>query len=503
METIIKSRTSRYAITIACILISILITRKYMPYDSDIVNSQIFWPDFLRSGMSVFKDWIPTVDSWYLTVYPVHFLFYYLFDSTDVSVVIVATALFLIAIALSSYGISRIATGNEISSLSILIALLCPAFSYTYGFLVHPFSHNSTNAFGMFCVLLSLLAIKNNKVYFSIISGFLSVLAGVSDPWFYASYLLPLIIGTAFISYKDKRNVKHLIVYLISFIAAYSGIIQSFLGIPIHKFSLVPLTVMLENGVQMVFLTGRMLNVLIIQHDLAYAISFCLFFVLTCISIYNLYRSGGVNTYLSLVLFLSLAGIISSFILSYPDVSILSARFFVNIQYIAILLALISAIRLKSIVYSTIIALYCVSSIYSYAATPNGLHQKQDETVDFVRFLHKNNLSFGYGSFWRLTHTVTWFSNGKIHVTPVYFSEKDGSIDLKRARAQTMRSWLSKSYIDNSPDRQFIAISPSIGGKCRNNLDFCVNGTINKIGKPDETLHYGDVTLLVYNKRIM
>ncbi|EOY5405590.1 glycosyltransferase [Cronobacter sakazakii] len=502
MEKIIKSRTSRYAIIIACILISILITRKYMPYDSDIVNSQIFWPDFLKSGMSVFKDWIPTVDSWYLSVYPLHFLFYYIFGSTDVSVVIAATALYLIIIASSVYGITKAITGSEWSSASLILCLLCPAFSYTYGFLVHPFSHNSTNALGLLCIYLALQSYQGRSLLITVLSSLIAIMASVSDPWFLASYLLPLIIGTVIISFKDRSHVKIAFCYALAFTISYSGVIQSFLGIPMHAFTLVKLPVMLENLTQMVFLVGRMLNIFVIQNDISYSLSFITFTCLTLFSLYKLYTLNGIYRFLSFILFFSAAGILSSFVLSYPDVSILSARFFVNLQYICITLSLILTVKFRSVIAAVILALYASGSIYSYSVTPAGLHQKKDETVDFVRFLHQNNLSFGFGSFWRLTHTVTWLSSGKIHVLPIYFNDSDGSIDLKRARAQTMRSWLSNEYLSQQPERQFIAFSKSIGGKCRYDINFCIKGTVAKIGEPSEKLKYEDMVIYVYNKKI-
>lgn len=474
-----------------------------MPYDSDIVNSQIFWPEFLRSGMDAFRNWIPTVDSWYLSVYPLHFLFYYIFGSTDTSVVIAATAVYLIIISASVYGITKIITGSELASIALVLCLFCPAFSYTYGFLVHPFSHNSTNSLGLLCIYLALQAYQGRSLLITAISSLIAVMASVSDPWFLASYLLPLIIGSIVISFKDHSHVKIAICYAVAFAISYSGAIQSFLGIPIHAFTLVTLPVMFDNLIQMVFLVGRMLNVFVIQHDIAYSLSFIVFTCLTLFALYKLFILGGINKYLSVILLFSAAGILSSFVLSYPDVSILSARFFVNLQYICIALSLILTVKFRSVISAVVLVLYASGSIYSYSITPSGLHQKKDETVDFVRFLHQNNLSFGYGSFWRLTHTVTWFSNEKIHVTPVYFSDIDGAIDMRRSRAQTMRSWLTKDFISHSPARQFIAISSSSGGKCRNDINFCVNGTIDKIGVPDEKLKYNDVVVLVYNKRLM
>ncbi|EFW4072445.1 gtrI, partial [Shigella flexneri] len=154
MSICIKQSALKILLALSALLITWLTTR-YFPVEPDVANSPIVWRHILENGISSIHDWKPTVDNWYFTVYPINFLFYMLLGDDGLVALRLSTAVFSIAIVIAAMLTLRKAFGFTPALFSIILLSLIPYFSYTYGFVSHPFSHNSTNAFGFLCLLIS------------------------------------------------------------------------------------------------------------------------------------------------------------------------------------------------------------------------------------------------------------------------------------------------------------------------------------------------------------
>lgn len=203
--------------------------------------------------------------------------------------------------------------------------------------------------------------------------------------------------------------------------------------------------------------------------------------------------------FVSLFSFLTVTGIISSFIISYDLPADISARFFINIICFVVITSALGYSFSRNPLILMVLALYIASSAYSYSIIKTPLYDQEEQTKNFVTFLKKHNLHFGYGDYWKYSNSVNWLSSGSIHISPVIFDESDYHIQFDNVRVQTMKSWLTESYVKTSPDRQFVAI-PGIESEASANSR--IDAIRKQLGNPDETLIFQDLTLFVYNHRI-
>jgi hypothetical protein len=85
-------------------------------------------------------------------------------------------------------------------------------------------------------------------------------------------------------------------------------------------------------------------------------------------------------------------------------------------------------------VIALVFPLYIASSLYSYQVTTKPLYDQENQTYDYISFLKKNNLTFGYGDYWKLSNNVNWLSFGEIHISPVMFDKVDFHIQFDSTR---------------------------------------------------------------------
>jgi hypothetical protein len=213
------------------------------------------------------------------------------------------------------------------------------------------------------------------------------------------------------------------------------------------------------------------------------------------------WRQGEKARFVILFSFLSIAAIITSFIIGYDMAAENSARFFLNIFCcLAMVVALLLGVK-RNIFLSCILILFISSSWYSYSKTSSPYADEEAQTRDYITFLNNHNLIFGYGDFWRLSNNVNWLSENKIHITPVMWKD-DYKINFTSSRAQTMRSWLSQEFVAQSPERQFIAI-PAIATPVNNSeANIRLNAIRQQFGAPDEVLTFSGMTFFIYNHRL-
>ncbi|HHM0324784.1 hypothetical protein ACL6YL_08265 [Escherichia coli] len=500
-----KLNVSTICIYFGSLLFICLITSRYFPIEPDVANSPIVWREFIEHGISAFSNWKPTIDNWYFTVYPINFMFFYIFNDDGKIPLIITTALFSFVLTVTCRSIAHRVIGKNSNALYILVASLTfiPMYTLTFGFAAHPFSHNSTNMFGMICVIISMNAISSRKLINTVMSGVISTISSISDPWFLASYFLPISIAYAAFSLREKNIRNHLYIYLFMLFITMSNVIQKHLGLPIHAFEVVPFDKWIENAYWTMLIIGRSLNIFFIEQNAAYLSSLCVWVIIFVYSFFSCYKANAIARFFAIFSLMSLCGIVSSYIISYIGPSFISGRFFLNVTCVLLTLMVAASVIKHNTLLLCVAILFIASSLYSYQLRDRPLHDESLSAKNYISFLKKHNLHFGYGTFWRNSNTVTWLSNGDIHVTPVFFDRNNGYIDFNRSRIQTSDLWRTGRFREKSPERQFISIIEYSSGDACKDKSLCINAAIKQVGEPDEKLEYGDYTILVYNKRIL
>lgn len=477
------------------------LTERYFKYtvNADFANSPLVWRQIKETTLSyTMLTWRPTPDSWYLSVYPLHFFLFWITQSDGPGVLIFATTIFSFMVA---YGFSSIV--ERYSSRTAFVACLfsiafMPEIMYTHGFIAHPFAHNSTSGWGAIALLLYVINITNRRHFITIISAFICLFTISSDMWFAPSYLMPIILTEAILAYRKKSGYSHLLIYAVVFVIGYLHIIQKLFNIEVQQMAIVSFDEMITNIKLLVLLVGQTLNVFLVQNESAWIASFLLWAAFILYVSLHAVRTAGDRSYVALVILLSILGIASSYVLINNLFKPSSVRYFVNILPCSVAIALITSNGIIKKVSYVLVGLLIATSIYSYQSGRISDFRKFNDFQKYITFLDRHDLTYGYGEFWYNSMEITWVSGGRILVVPAANNERHG-INAVYARPQTMRYWYDKGIQSKTPERQFIAFSK--GYVCPDK-DECMSKARSSFGEPDEVLEYNNITLFVYNHRL-
>lgn len=478
---------------------SYFLTLRYFALDPDAANSPLVWRAFLAEGFSAFKDWAPTPDSWYFTTYPINFLFFALMGSDGIHPLVLSTSAFVglsaFILACVVYAVSK--TWHALIAVCCLILL--PAYLYTFGFAAHPFSHYSTNFFGILVFALAFFNMKKKSRPLTLLTTFIALFASISDPWFLATYFLPLLLTYGYFSWRYLIPRSFTLILGVGFIISMSHVLQRAMGLPIQRFKLMPMAQWPDNAAWVVQVLGKSLNLFFVNSPAAWIASFIIWMVLFLCAVVICLRKSNEAIFVALFSFFTVSAIISSFIISYDSPADISARFFVSAVCFALVMAVLAFSFTKKAIIALVFPLYIASSLYSYQVITTPLYDQENQTYEYIAFLKKNNLAFGYGDYWKLSNNVNWLSFGDIHISPVMFDTTSLRIKFDDVRVQTLRSWLTDTYVQTSPERQFVAI-PAV--ETDTSPHPRLEAVRAQLGKPDETLRFADMTIFVYNHRI-
>ncbi|MFC0140340.1 hypothetical protein ACFFJN_09830 [Erwinia mallotivora] len=344
-----------------------------------------------------------------------------------------------------------------------------------------------------------LFNLNRNSVFLTIIYSVISIFSSASDPWFLATYFLPLLLTHAYFSLRKITPFKITLILAIGFYISMSHMVQRLFRLPVQRFKLVNFEQWWENAGWTIEVLGKSLNLFFVSNTFTIIASIIVWLLVWLYSLRLCTSKGKAALFVSLFSFLTIAGIISSFIISYDLPADISARFFVNVICFVIVPTALGLSFSRNPLILVIFSLYLASSAYSYSINKTPLHDQEEQTNNFITFLKKHNLHFGYGEYWKYSNSVNWLSSGCIHISPVIFDESDYHIQFDNIRAQTMKSWLTESYVKTSPDRQFVAI-PVVESEASKSPR--IEAIRKQLGNPDETLIFQDMTLFVYNHKI-
>ncbi|HCO4392937.1 TPA: hypothetical protein N8Q04_001481 [Escherichia fergusonii] len=494
-----------YAFLFACFLscvITIFFTSRYSIKwiaDPDAANSPIVWKEFLDYGFSAFKHWRPTFDNWYFTVYPVNFFLFFILNDTGIAPLVLSSAIFIMIINICSAKLADHFFGKGIAILALVaVTFISPdLYMHYYG---HPFSHNSTNAFGFLILITYIFSIASKNLVPALIIFSLCIVSAASDPWILPAFILPMLLAEAYNLYLNRWRKYYFLIILVAFVISLFNVVQHVFGLPIGGFKITSIDQMIVNAHNAIILTASMLPLWLSPNVyIAYAIFFVWVAVFLSASLHCI-KKGGSLRMLAIFCALSVAGIYSSSIIGDQ---VPHQRFYVNIAPIVLMVVSIStSISRKHLI--PLVVTVCMS-LFGYLNSPYMRGEFKNPVYDYMAFMLKNNLTYGYGSFWySMGMSVNWLSNNQIHFTPVFFDVKTGRVYFEWSRIQTLTTWHTKEFVAKGPNRQFIAVTPgSTGGDTCPDVNLCINGVQKQIGKADEILKYNNTTFLVYNKPII
>ena len=473
---------------IAGFIITCLIVSKYFTADADMVNSAIAWTEINKHGLSVMLGWKPTIDNWYLAIYPVHFLIFFVFGGPSVFILKAIAVSQSILCGLISSLIARKITGNPESFLLIVFFAGMSFFAYNLGYVDHIFSHNSVNLYGLLCILIYLY--RRDSIYATVVICLLSLLAAVSDPWYVVAYLLPFMIHSVYMKatggHTGRNGWAQMALLAFTMGVFFSNIIQRWLLVPVAGFKLASFDVILSNINWYFHDHGRMINLFFVENDYLYIAS-SLIFVASALLI----ALRKANRYINVLLALSVLGVSSSFVLGEPVKMEYSARFLANLLYLIPLILIINSSGRERQIVSAALALSLSSSAWSHALHVENPRDKI--TLEMISFMEANNLNYGYGAYWAArANELTWRSGGEVTIRPYVTNRTTGQIEWRGKHSQAFDTWYApykgKAFIAITTDRETCPI-----------VSVCLEGIKKQYGEPDETLKFKQFTFYVYN----
>ncbi len=489
------------AITLFTLAVSWFLTFRYFPYEPDVANSPIVWRAFLNEGFSIFRDWLPTPDNWYFTVYPVNFIFFTLLSDDGRFALTLSTVFFVFLTPLLIAAVNNGANRKNTFILAPILIVCLPAYCYVSGFIAHPFSHYSTQFFGVLVFTLCFFNLQKRSTGMVLLYSLISILSAVSDPWFAATFFLPLLLVHFYFSWNKTISKKATAIFLIAFIFTMIHAVPRWLHIPVQRFTLVPVDQWFINAEWVVHILGRGLNLFFIDNSIAYAVSLIIWVALFLHAMVICWNKGEKARFIALFAFLSIAAIITSFIIGYDMPYEGSARFFVNAFCFVMMLVALRLSFKGNMFIGCVLALFLASSGYSWYKNTGPFADNEAQTRAYIAFLQQNDLTFGYGDFWKLSNNVNWLSDNKIHITPVLW-EDNYQIMFSSSRGQTLRSWLQPAFIAQSPERQFVSIPAIATSDANSEANRRVAAIRQQLGEPDEVKTFAGMTFFIYNHRI-
>ncbi|MBS0350101.1 MAG: hypothetical protein JSR33_02755 [Proteobacteria bacterium] len=492
--------------------------------NSDVVDTGLLWQGVHQYGWSFLKSWNYNVDNWLLSLFPIHFVLFEIFGADTIILVWFGYIVYLLNILLCS-AIAYQLGAKKSSFFIILLLLFGNYYLFFAGFITYPISHNSTNLYGLFSILLIIKWLKSPKYIYLFLIFFSCLLPACSDPWFLPNYLLPMII-TQFCFLKkdfplfkaDKSSILLTILLLLSLLITYT-----------HFFGILSFTTQKHN-VFINFFQNHNENGKMLIRNIGYFINFIPTnltnlqsakfswtvlgsFIIICIALAilsNIIIKYNTNPYLSRFLMISGLSVFFS-ILSYSFLDtrfleIYSGRYLINIP-LFIVMAMVIAIEffwnkinfIIKTIFSILLILYLTSSIYSTISLWNKKYDLSTSQYGrLANFLIQNDLNYGYADYWQ-ANMVTWLFHKKIAIRPLVFNS-NGMI-VSDMNLQTSKLWYQKSDLPKNNKNIFIIVDKKIS-KCTDQQS-CTLKLAQQFGLPKKILSYNEEFIMVWDHPLL
>lgn len=347
---ILDFKTKKSAL-ISVIALSLLATGLYGSFqvvmaicgmDADTSHSLIVWQGVRTHGLSWIRDWLFTQDNWLLSLFPFHFLGFWLFGP-KVSVAIISGWLIFLLSAFFSGAVAWRA-GAKRAAIFIFLSLLHMGFyGYAGGLAAYSTTHNITNLYGLAALLILVnWSMKPNNASLYLLLAVL-VSGAVSDPWMLAAYNLPiLILSLIYLVRPTTRmgryhSAKLFIVTVISILSVKTQLFGLLDFLPDMHFTLGNLKTLNSNAVFLVRDLGGLLNLVPFANWNHFLPALLSLLAVWCFIQYSIFktlriRNGWNEDAVSLftVALFSIGGITTAFVISSVEAQDNSARFLIN-----------------------------------------------------------------------------------------------------------------------------------------------------------------------------
>ena len=490
--------------------------------NADIGETAVLWHGYQQMGWAYLQNWTYNIDNWLLSLLPLHILLFQIFGDKPIVMMwfgysmLIANILMCSAIAYT--------LGARIAALVVpLILLFTNYFNYA-GLLTFAITHNSTNFYGLVCLFFVIKWIQKPQLVYLPIIFFLTVVAGFSDPWLWAGYLLPMMIGQFVLlkqSWHSPDNQYPLWMLATLFFALFVistkifGIFSfvSSVNVPInfHKDWLRSANIVIKDFAWMFNLTPGPFQ---FEHFNAAGPGLFTFIVILLLVV-TLGIKVGKKVAADRVLFnffltITLSSIIilfSFFALNEERilVHVTGARYLINSLFFLIL-GIGVAVELYwrdlnhpfKLTVIAITLLYLIASVSSTIPTwKDPIKKNLSEYNPLVNFLTENNLTYGYGDYWKTV--VTWLTDGRIRVRPLKFNNAGYVLNpeaLIRGNLQSSKLWYLPAELPKDQPNYFIILEKYEFG-CQD-VPVCVKSISQQFGPPEKILHVQDYTILVW-----
>ena len=487
--------------------------------DADVADTVMLWSGTRQYGLHFLATWYYTQDNWLLSLVPLSFAQFAVVGVKPFFVLASGWAIFVGCVSLTVLIAWRLT--NIITCFALLPFLLL-ANNGVVGwpdFFTYPETHNISLFWGLTTLLLARRWIEVGWWPLLPLVSLVLVINGVSDPWALPAFLIPIGLGALLIvllKVETAARVRAAVLLVATSMAGLLSITQLaglLYFLPNQHFQLASWSDMNVKSVAIVealtamfspfpFLHG---NWAILEMITGLCLIIMLFISLTEL-IYRLRQLDIGFLYTVVVIWLSLAGSSSAFILSDAASVEVPGRFLLN--FYVFLPVLICAglcltrgkphlLRVCTGAFALLVMLSAVSSAPS-AWLRTSITVKDYGTVALSRFLVENGLHRGYGDYFGTqSSAVSWVSAGATLIRPVIFDSQTGEISPRYGQVSSL--WYGPGDAASSPNT-FVIIGPT-SVVCQQ-VQRCINGLLSEFGTPVRTLLYKDMTVLVWDRPI-
>ena len=487
--------------------------------EPDSIHSLILWYGVNEYGLSWVKDWLFTQDNWLFSLFPLHFIEFWILGPKLALIIVTGWVIFVASTIVA--GLIALELKSKKSFYTIPVMLIFMGFyAHQSGFVSYSISHNITNLFGLISTLLLVRWIKTKKWHLIAFIFFFQVAGGLSDPWLIPAYILPTALVAVILFFKSgepqerKQYLWLFVAMAVSIFFIKSLFFDALNFLQRMNFVIGDWETINSNAVFLIKDLGGLFNLLPgvkTNNFVSSCISLAVIIVLYATSVRLIIFDGlkGLTAeriaFFSIVFF-STGGIALAFLISDIPAADYSARFLINILYLITIAVAISFEEnwhrlsiLAKLFAITVASLFMIAGFFSnldLLKEPSFLIEPT-EPLELIAFLNKNGLNYGYGPYWGSTaNVVTVLSNSQIRIRPVVFDKSSGRM-IFGTRSQSSKRWYTS---DDFPVNQkdFFVIVNNDGEECTV-PQVCVNGLTQQYGEPSRVLTYRNSSILVWN----
>jgi len=487
--------------------------------DADTSHSLMLWYGINEHGPGWILDWIFTQDNWLLSLFPFHFLGFWMFGP-DVSVVIIIGWLIFVFNALISSAIAWMLGAKKAAVFIFLLLLNFGPYAHVYGSLAYSTTHNITNLYGLSSLLI-LIGWRIRPVnHLLALLTFVLFVGAVSDPWMIPAFNLPIMLVSILLCFmpgykRDFNYIKPFLASSVSLLLAKTKLFGVLGFLPSVEFSPGGWHTISNNALYLVKDLGGLLNLFPFEYGNAFMpalLSLAIIIGLIAALLFGMapYRLRAEKCDIIYYLFsiVSILGISSAFIVTGVQAGDYSARFVINCAYLLVIsVGVLAEYRLQKsgaiVKYMLVViaGMFVISGLSGNIRylIQTGFKHRDVGVADTLSLLKEHGLNYGYGSYWDShANAITAASLSQIRVRPVTFDINNGTIS--GGRSQTSRRWFTDEDIPENQDRFFVIVNA--GGQECPHVDVCLVGLRKQFGQPVETITHGLTTVLVWNHRL-